>query len=295
MSKFILSAESVADVSREYMAERDIKYVCFHYMLDDEEFIDNLGEPMSYEEFYERLRNGAEPRTSQVNISEYLDYFTKLLDKGLDVLHVCLSSGLSSTVNSARQAAEIARERFPDRKLFIVDSLTASCGIALICDKLADMRDEGKTAEEAYEWIEANKLRARAWFFSSDLTFFIKNGRISRLAGAFGGALNICPVMDVDNEGHLKPRHKVRGRTAAIAAMLDKMVTDAQGGADYDQKCFISSSDIYEDAKKLSDMVEESFPNLKGKVSIYSIGTTIGSHTGPGTVALFFWGSERNC
>ncbi len=293
MSNYVLSTESVADVSKEYMKRRDLKYVCFHYMLDDEEFIDDLGSPLSYDEFYDRLRKGANPRTAQVNISEYLDYFSAICQEGKDIVHVCLSSGLSSTFNSATKAAEIARERFPERNIYVVDSLNASCGIALLVDKLADLRDEGKTAEELYNWAEANKLRVHSWFFSSDLTFFIKNGRISRLVGAFGGVLNICPVMDVDVAGHLKPRHKVRGRKAAIAAMLDKVRTMADGGTDYNQKMFISSSDIYEDARKLADLIEAECKNID-PIEIYSIGTTIGSHTGPGTVALFFWGTERN-
>ncbi|MBQ5810171.1 MAG: DegV family EDD domain-containing protein, partial [Clostridia bacterium] len=160
-------------------------------------------------------------------------------------------------------------------------------------DRLADMRDAGACAEEVYNWAEANKLKIHSWFFSSDLTFFIKNGRISRLAGAFGGVLNICPVMNVDKDGHLKVRQKVRGRKAALATMLSKMESHCQDGADYNQKVFISSSDIYVDARTLADMIEGKFANLAASIDIYSIGTTIGSHTGPGTVALFFWGDER--
>ena len=134
MSQFVLSTESVADVSKEYMKRRNLKYVCFHYMLDDEEFIDDLGSPLPYDEFYERLRQGANPRTAQVNISEYLDYFSAICEEGNDIVHVCLSSGLSSTFNSATKAAEIAKERFPERRIFIIDSLNArtSANIFLI-------------------------------------------------------------------------------------------------------------------------------------------------------------------
>ena len=124
-------------------------------MLDDEDFIDDLGTTISYKEFYDRLRNGANPRTTQLNISEYLDYFSAICEEGYDIVHTCLSSGLSSTFNSANKAAEIARERFPERKIYIIDSLNASCGIALLVDKLADLRDEGKSAEEIYEWAYA--------------------------------------------------------------------------------------------------------------------------------------------
>ena len=292
MSKFVLSTESVSDVSREYLESRDLRYVCFHYLLDDEDFIDDLGTTISYKEFYDRLRNGANPRTTQLNISEYLDYFSAICEEGYDIVHTCLSSGLSSTFNSANKAAEIARERFPERKIYIIDSLNASCGIALLVDKLADLRDEGKSAEEIYEWAEANKLRVHSWFFSSDLSFFIKNGRISRLAGAFGGVLNICPVMDVDIDGRLKVRQKVRGRKAALATVLGKFKTLSEGSK-YSEKIFISSSDMPEDAAKLSEMVEAEAKNIAAPIGIYSIGPTIGSHTGPGTVAFFFWGEER--
>ena len=159
-------------------------------------------------------------------------------------------------------------------------------------DKLADLRDECKTAEEIYNWAEENKLRVHSWFFSSDLTFFIKNGRISRLAGAFGGVLNICPVMDVDVEGRLKVRQKVRGRKAALTTMLDKFKT-LSDGSNYSEKILISSSDSYEDAAKLAEMIESEAKKLAAPIDIYSIGPTIGSHTGPGTVALFFWGEGR--
>jgi len=290
---YVLSTESVADVDREYMQSRDLKYICFHYMLDDEEFIDDLGVTLSYKEFYDRLRAGANPRTTQVNISEYLDYFTAICSEGKDIVHVCLSSGLSSTFNSASKAADIARERFPERKIFIVDSLNASCGIALLVDKMADLRDGGMGCEELYNWAESNKLRVHSWFFSSDLTFFIKNGRVSKMAGAFGGVLNICPVLNVDVEGHLKPRQKVRGRKAALSTMLGKIKEFADNGTDYSEKVFISSSDIYSDARALADMIEADFAKLPAPIGIYSIGTTIGSHTGPGTVALFFWGTPR--
>ena len=293
MSKFILSTESVADVSKEYMASRDLRYICFRYMLDDEEFIDDLGSPLPYDEFYQRLRDGASPRTTQVNISEYLDYFSAICQEGNDLIHVCLSSGLSSTFNSATKAAEIARERFPQCKIYIIDSLNASCGMALLVDKLADLRDQGKTVDEVYNWAEDNKMRVNSWFFSHDLTFFIKNGRISRLAGAFGGVLNICPVMNVDVEGHLKVRQKVRGRKAALATMMDKIRTLNPRGANYSEKMFISSADSFEEARKLADMIEAEYKNLPSSIDIYSIGTTIGSHTGPGTIALFFWGEAR--
>ena len=160
-------------------------------------------------------------------------------------------------------------------------------------DRLADLRDDGMTIDELHDWTEANKLHLRHWFFSSDLTFFIKGGRVSKSAGTIGNLLNICPLLDVNSEGKLIPRFKIRGKRKVIREIVAKMEEDAENGLDYDGKCFISQSACYEDAKAVADLIEARFPNLNGKVVINNIGTTIGSHTGPGTVALFFWGSER--
>lgn len=160
-------------------------------------------------------------------------------------------------------------------------------------DRLADLRDDGMTIDELRDWTEANKLHLRHWFFSSDLTFFIKGGRVSKSAGTIGNLLNICPLLDVNSEGKLIPRFKIRGKRKVIREIVAKMEEDAENGLDYNGKCFISQSACYEDAKAVADLIEARFPNLNGKVVINNIGTTIGSHTGPGTVALFFWGSER--
>ena len=160
-------------------------------------------------------------------------------------------------------------------------------------DRLADLRDDGMTIDELRDWTEANKLHLRHWFFSSDLTFFIKGGRVSKSAGTIGNLLNICPLLDVNSEGKLIPRFKIRGKRKVIREIVAKMEENAENGLDYNGKCFISQSACYEDAKAVADLIEARFPNLNGKVVINNIGTTIGSHTGPGTVALFFWGSER--
>ena len=293
MSSYILSCCSTADLKKSHFEERDIRYICFHYSLNGKEYADDLGESIAFPDFYRMMSEGAETSTSQVNISEYLDYFTALLAEGKDVLHVALSSGISGSVNSARNAAAIAAERYPDRKIYVVDSLAASSGFGLLMDKLADLRDEGKSIDEVREWAEENKNNAHHWFFTTDLTFFVKGGRISKAAGWFGGLMSICPLLNVNDKGQLVPRSKIRGKKQVIRAIYDKMVEHAENGTDYDGKCYMSHSACYEDARAVADLIEENFPKLKGKVEINDIGTTIGSHTGPGTVALFFWGDER--
>jgi len=293
MSDFILSCCSTADLSKEHFERRGIKYLCFHYFMDDVEYSDDLGQTMSFEEFYKRMTEGADTRTAQINIAEYLEYFEGFLSQGKDVLHLSLSSGISGSANSARNAALIAAERYPERKIYVVDSLGASSGFGLIVDTLADMRDEGKTIDELRDWAEEHKLNMHHWFFSTDLTFYVKGGRISKAAGVFGGLLNICPLMNMDNEGHLVPRSKIRGKKKVISEIVKRMEEHADGGLDYSGKVYMCNSACFEDARQVADMIEARFPNIKGKVLINNIGTVIGSHSGPGTVAVFFWGDKR--
>ena len=293
MSDYILSCCSTADLSKEHFQSRDIHYVCFHYFVNDVEYSDDLGESMPFDEFYAKIAAGADTKTSQVNISEYVDYFTEFLEQGKDIVHVTLSSGISGTINSARNAASILRERYPERKIYIVDSIGASSGYGLLMDTAATKRDEGLSAEELTEWLEANKLKLHHWFFSTDLTSYVRGGRISKTAAVFGGLLEICPLLNMDNLGRLIPRAKIRTKKRVIKEIVSKMEQDAQDGLDYSGKCYISQSACMEDARAVADLVEAKFPKLNGKVEINSVGTTIGAHTGPGTVALFFWGSER--
>lgn len=293
MSNYIISCCSTADLCAEHFAARDIHYICFHFELDGKHYNDDLGRSISFDAFYRKMQQGAETKTSQINADEYETYFEQFLKDGKDILHVCLSSGISGTINSARIAADSLTERYPERTIRIVDSLAASSGYGLLMDRLADLRDEGKTLAEVYEWVETHKRNLHHWFFSTDLTFFIKGGRISKTAGFFGGMLNICPLMNVDFEGRLVPRFKIRTKKKVIQKIVEKMEEFAENGLDYSGKCYISQSACYEDAQAVARLVEERFPKLNGKVVINHIGTTIGSHTGPGTVALFFWGSER--
>ncbi len=293
MGNYILSCCSTADLTKEHFQEREIHYICFHYELDGKQYADDLGESMSFEDFYNAMKNGADTKTSQINEQEFEAYFEPFLQEGKDILHVCLSSGITGVFNSANIAKEVLLEKYPDRKIYIVDSLAASSGYGLLMDKLADLRDGGMALEELYAWIEENKRKLHHWFFSSDLTFFVKGGRVTKTAGFVGGILNICPLLNVDYQGKLIPRYKIRTKKKVIQAIVNQMVQHAQEGLEYSGKCYISQSACYEDAKAVADLVESKFPNLNGKVMINSIGTTIGSHTGPGTVALFFWGDER--
>ena len=293
MSDYVISCCSTADLSKEHFEKIDVHYCCFHYEMDGVQYSDDLGQSMDFDVFYQRMTDGAMTKTSQINADEYEEYFTQFLSQGKDIIHLTLSSGISGTFNSANLAKALLEDKYPDRKIYVIDSLAASSGYGLLVDHLAGMRDSGATIDELAAWVEEHKLNLNHWFFSSDLTFFIRGGRISKAAGAVGTVLNICPLMNVDFEGRLIPRYKIRTKKKVIQAIVDKMAEQAEGGTDYSGKCFISHSACEEDAKAVAALVEERFPNLKGRVLINSIGTTIGSHTGPGTVALFFWGQKR--
>ncbi len=293
MNDFILSCCSTADLTQEHFESRDIHYICFHYYLDGKQYADDLGKSIPFDKFYQAMKDGADTKTSQINTEEFIEYFTPFLEAGKDILHLTLSSGITGVFNSASIAREMLLEKYPDRKIYIVDSLAASSGYGLLMDKLADLRDAGMSIDELAQWAEDNKLRMHHWFFTSDLTFFVKGGRVSKVSGWFGTALKICPLLNVSNEGKLIPRFKVRGKNNVIQRTLAKMKEVADDGIDYADKCYISNSACYEDARALADLIEASFPKLKGRVEIYNVGTTIGSHTGPGTVALFFWGQKR--
>ncbi|MBD5458279.1 MAG: DegV family protein [Lachnospiraceae bacterium] len=293
MSEYYLSCCSTADLSKERLEQRDIHYICFHFTLDGKDYFDDLGQSVPPETLYRKMSEGSDTKTSQITIGEYEEYFEAMLQSGKDILHLTLSSGISGTYNSACVAKDMLMEKYPDRKIYIVDSLAASSGYGLLMETLADMRDSGIEFDALHNWAKENRLRLQHWFFSTDLTFYIKGGRISKTSGFIGTVLSICPLLNVNFEGRLIPREKIRTKKKVIERIVEQMEENAQDGTDYAGKCFISQSACMEDAQAVAALIEKRFPKLHGKVEIYPIGATIGSHTGPGTVALFFWGKKR--
>ena len=293
MSDYVISCCSTADLTKEKFEKRYISYICFHYELDGRQYQDDFGETIPYEEFYKRMSEGAVTKTSQVNADEYESYFEQFLAQGKDILHVSLSSGLSGTINSAMIAKNILTERYPDRKILVVDSLCASSGYGLFVEALADLRDEGKSIDEVYDFALTHRLHMHHWFFSTDLTFYIRGGRISKTSGMIGNVLGICPLLNMDHEGKLIPREKIRGKKKVIHRTVEKMKEHAEGGTDYCGKCYLCHSACLDTAQQLAALIRQTFPKINGDIEIYNIGTTIGSHTGPGTVSVFFWGDER--
>ncbi len=293
MSQYVITCCSTADMPETFFREREIPFVCFHFTINGEVYPDDLGKTMPFEEFYRIMSTGVQPTTSQVNVEEYTRFFEPFLQDGKDILHVSLSSGISGAYNSACVAREQLSAKYPQRRIEIVDSLGASSGYGLLMDMLADVRDGGASFDEALTWAENNKLYIHHWFFSSDLTFYIKGGRISKAAGMLGTILGICPLLNMDAAGHLIPRDKIRSKKKVIREIVERMKEHAKDGENYSGKCFISNSACMEDAQAVAELVEAAFPRLNGKVLINSVGTVIGSHTGPGTLALFFVGDKR--
>lgn len=293
MANFTLTCCSTADRPKSFFDGRHIPYACFHWNEDGQDHLDDLYQSVSPSDFYAAIKAGATPTTSQVSVGEFVELWEPIVAAGSDVLHVSLSSGLSGAYDAAEMAARQVMEAHPERRVLVVDSLGASSGYGMLVEYVADLRDAGASLEEAYGWALTHRLNVHHWFFSTDLSSYVRGGRVSRVSGFVGTALKICPVLNMNSEGKLIPRDKIRTKAKAAKDMVERMEQHAQGGRAYDGKCMISMSACREDAEHVRSLIEQAFPALAGKVQINDIGTVIGSHTGPGTVALFFMGDKR--
>ncbi len=292
--KFTLSCCSTVDLPYSYMESRDVPVLFYTYVVDGREYDDDMGrDPQALPRFYQFLKEGKLPQTSQINVAGYTEFFEKLLQKGGDVLHIAFTSGQSCSVNNAYLAAEELKSRYPNQRLIVIDSLCSSSGYGLLVDCAADLRDAGRSLDETAQWVLDNRNRVHHQFFSTDMTQFRRTGRVSGTAATVATVLNICPIMRLDDKGAIKAYSKVRGRKKAIEVTVDTMEQCARNGRDYDGKCFVCHSQCPEDAHLLINALEERFPKLRGTIRLCDIGTIIGSHAGQGTVAVFFMGDER--
>lgn len=291
--QFTLSCCSTVDLPYSYMADRDIPVLFYTYVVDGREYVDDMGrDPEALPRFYRFLEEGKLPQTSQINVGTYLTFFEKLLQKG-DLLHIAFTSGQSGSVHNAMLAAKELQEKYPERKLIVIDSLCSSSGYGMLVDTVADLRDAGKSIEEAAQWVRENRNTVHHQFFSSNMTQFRRTGRVSGAAAMVATIMSICPIMRLDDAGAIKAYGKVRGKKKAVETTIEAMAKHAQGGENYDKRCYVCHSQCPEDAQMLIDGLEVRFPRIKGKIRLCDIGTIIGSHSGPGTVAVFFYGDER--
>lgn len=291
--QFILSCESTVDLPHAYVTGRDIPILFYAYTVDGQEYADDMGrDPQALPRFYGFLDKGSVPSTSQLNEYQYERFFEELLQKG-DVLHIAFGSGMTGSVCNAQKAAERLRPLYPHRKLTVIDSLCSSAGYGLLVDMAADMRDKGASLEETAQWVLDNRKRVHHQFFSTDLKYFRRSGRISGPAAMLGAVLSICPIMRLDDGGRIVAYDKVRGKKNAINRTVQTMAEHVQDGLTYAGKCLIAHSNCLVDAESLKAAVRCRFPNIMDDIRICDIGTIIASHCGPGTVAVFFLGDER--
>ncbi len=290
---FILSCESTVDLPYSYVESRHIPVLFYAYTISGVDYPDDMGrDPQALARFYAHLDAGELPTTSQINEAQYLEFFEPLLEKG-DLMHLVFGSGMTASIHNALSAAEILREKYPHRTLKVIDTTCSSSGYGLLTDVAADLRDEGRTMEEVEAWVLSQRKNVHHQFFSTDLTFFRRSGRVSGSAAMVGAILNICPIMRLNDEGRIIAYDKVRGRKNAIRYTVDTMARHAQGGESYSQKCFVCHSNCLETALMTRDAVAARFPHIQGPIRVCDIGTIIASHSGPGTVAVFFFGDER--
>ena len=290
MSDFVILTDSSADLGADMVQQLDVEVLPLSFTVQGatyHNYPDNRD--MDPSAFYALLRQGELATTAAVNVAQYTEALEPLLQAGKDVLVLAFSSGLSATYNSSRLAVDELKEKYPDRKLYTVDTLCASLGQGLLVYLAAKEREKGKSIEEVRDWVEGHKLNLCHQFTVDDLHFLKRGGRISATTAVVGSMLQIKPVLHVDNEGHLINIGKARGRAASLKALVDKMEITAIDPKD--QIVFISHGDCLADAEMVAQMVKDRMGVQQ--VYINYVGPVIGAHSGPGTLALFYVGTER--
>ena len=292
-SSFLLSCESTIDLPYSYANERNLPVLFYSYQVDGVDYEDDMDrDPEALPKFYGFLAEGKLPTTAQLNEFQYETFCDNLLQQG-DVLHIAFGSGMTASVQNAMLAAEALREKYPERRLAVIDSLCSSSGYGLLVDGAADLRDAGKTLDEVADWVLAHRQNVHHQFYSTELKFYRRSGRMSGAAAAIGTVLGICPIMRLDDKGRIIAYDKVRGKKNAVARTVETMKRHAEGGEAYSGKVFICHSNCPADAEATKEAVAAAFPHIDGEIRICNIGTIVASHSGPGTVAVFFFGDAR--
>lgn len=285
-----ITTDSTSDLPHSYMQEKDIACIGLSFQLNNIEYTESPDLELTPKEFYDALRNQGTSSTVQINTYSFIEFIEPFLQQGDDVLHLAFSSGLSGTYASCERGAEELREKYPDRKIIVIDTLAASLGEGLLVHHAYLNKMNGMSLEENAQWLENNKLHLCHWFTVDDLMFLHRGGRVSKTSAIFGSLLGIKPILHVDDEGHLILMSKSRGRQGSIDTLVEKIKTLSFPNLK-DQPVFISHGDCLEDAQKLATLIEE---KTGAKITLINyIGTVIGSHSGPGTIALFFMGEKR--
>ena len=290
MNDYVLLTDVTVDISEEILKKYNVTAIPMPFFVEDKEY-DHYSDfrEYSFKDIFKLLRTKIKVTTAQINAERYIEYFEAELKKGNDIVYLCFSSGLSGSIQSANIAKEALLEKYPDRKIYIVDSLCASCGFGLFVCWAADKKKETPNIEEFVKWCEGSKLHMCHWFTVEDLFFLHRGGRVSKTVAIAGSLLKIMPVMHMDNDGKLVLITKARGRKAALEALADKMLETA---IDLEkQVIFIGHGDDLESAEYLKSYIaKKASPK---DIIINEMGPIIGAHSGPGTIGVYFWGTER--
>lgn len=290
MADYVLTCSSTADLPTAFVKEHGIGVLFYQFFMDGHEYYDDQGISISTHDFYDKVRAGSMPTTSMVNTERYVEFFTPYLEDGKDILHLEFSSGLSGSYNNALMTASQLMEKYPGRKIKVVDSLSASRGYGLFVHLVMLKKDEGATIEEAYSYAEDLKWKITHWFAVESLEHLRRGGRVSRASAFLGTMLNIKPVLAFNNEGKIIPVEKIRGRKKSLIAMVDKMEEDIDNPDG--QIVYVGHGDAPEDAEYVSGLIKERFPTIKETFINYT-GPVIGAHSGPGTVNIHYVGKQR--
>lgn len=291
MAEYIISTDTSCDFPMEYVTQHQLPLVTLFYSIDGVTGENGCPSADVLKNFYDKMRAGSMTKTQQASIEDTEKIFREILKQGKDILHIAFSSGLSGTANAARLAAENMMEEFPERKVIVIDSLCASLGQGLLVDYALKLQQQGKTMEETAKWLEDHIQNICHLFTVEDLKYLQRGGRISKTTALVGTMIGIKPVLHVDPEGKLVSISKVRGRKQSIQALVNKMEENIGKYRDEKQPIFISHGDCIEDANYLAELVKERFGY--DEFLINDVGPTIGAHSGPGTLALFFMGETR--
>lgn len=290
---YVITCTSGIDIDRSLVKKHNLECIEHKFLLDDTEYTDDYYQSFDEHKFYEDLINGSVIKTSQIGYGRYLEWFESFLKQGKNVIHIGLSSGITGDTQTAMSVARELNEKYTDNKVYVADSTCASSGYGMFALMVAKKKEEGLSYDELIEYIEKEKYTIHHWFISSDLTFYVRGGRISNVEGFFGKAFKICPLLYVDYDGKLTPFEKIRTKRRAIEGQFEKMKEYCKDGDDYNEDVFICNSICKEDAEELANMIKEHFKNV-GNIYITSIGPSIGAHTGPDTISLFFAGKNRS-
>lgn len=290
MKNYVIVTDSTTDLPENIVESLGIKVIPLSFEIEGKSYKDHPdANELSNHDFYERLRKGDKSVTSLVNTEQFIEFFEPILKDGFDILYIAFSSGLSGTYNSSLLAIDELMEQYTDSRIISIDSKAASVGEGLLVYSAAKKKEEGLNLDELNEWVLNNLLKVCHWFTVDDLNHLKRGGRVSSFSATVGTALNVKPILHVDNEGHLIPMSKVRGRKKSLYALLDHMIETVTNPEE--QVIFIGHGDSKEDAEFLAQIIREKF-NVKD-IIISCIGPVIGTHSGPGTIALFFFGTER--